>query len=200
MANLENYYNFTSKYFIMRIFTAINISPNEELLSTLGFLELNLRQDRIRWVNPNNLHITINFLGDVDKRKISQIIDVHKNIFEKQIGFKLRIEDIGLFGSSYQPKVIWLGIKPAENLRSIVSELESQLKIIGFTSDRQNFVPHLTIGRIESLQNKVLFQKVISQYKNKLFQKIFVEKATLYESILISKGAVHNVIREFKLM
>ena len=183
----------------MRLFTAINIIPGEKLLNTVNLLASNLHHEKILWVNSNKLHITLKFLGEIDSRKLPEIIDLHNKVIEKYSTFNLNIEKTGVFGSSYNPKVIWFGVNPSESVALLANELESSLDLLGFKSDGQNFVPHLTIGRIKSIQNKVLFHKIISNFKNEFFQEINVKKIILYESILKTKGAIHNVIKEFKL-
>ncbi len=183
----------------MRLFTAVKISPGEKLLKILELPEDNLKYDKIRWVNPNNLHITLKFLGETDEKKLPEIIDLHTNICKSHSSFKLNIENIGVFGSSYQPKVIWLGLNPVENIGLIAMELADSLSSIGFKIDRQNFVPHLTIGRVSSIQNNSFFQKVISLHKSQFIQEYIVNKIGLYESILTPKGAIHNIIGEFEL-
>ncbi|MCF8298833.1 MAG: RNA 2',3'-cyclic phosphodiesterase [Saprospiraceae bacterium] len=183
----------------MRLFTAINIIPSEKLLKILELLEKNLKHDKIRWVKPDNIHITLKFFGEINENKLPEIIDIQTKVFYNHSPLNINIENIGVFGSSYNPKVIWFGLNPSEQLKLLVNELEISLNSIGFEADRQNFVPHLTIGRISSIQNNSFFQKVISKYKNEFIQNVAVDKICLFESVLTSKGAIHSIVSEFKL-
>ena len=79
---------------------------------------------------------------------------------ESTAGFKpfnINIKNTGIFGSSYNPKVIWFGIEKSEILENLAENLLKNLDENGFLRDRQNFVPHLTIGRIKNVQDKSRF-------------------------------------------
>ena len=183
----------------MRIFTAIKITPNDKFLNLLKHLKTNLSDEKIKWVDSNKLHITLKFFGDINKNEIPKIIEAHKNICSNHSSFKLNIENIGIFGSSYKPKVIWLGIKPVENIKAIAYGIQRSFILQGHKADNQNFVPHLTIGRIKSIENKIIFQKIMSQYKNVLIQSLVVTEIILFESVLTPKEAIHNMISKFKV-
>ena len=88
-------------------------------------------------------------------------------------------------------------MKKSEELTQLVSNITHQLENLGYTNDRQNFVPHLTLGRIRKLQDKNLFNQIISEHKTGRFQESEIDKIILFESILRPTGAVHNVIQEF---
>ena len=78
--------------------------------------------------------------------------------------------------------------------------MHKKLEIIGFTNDRQNFVPHLTIGRIKKeLKHKRSFQRKIDRFKVHYIQDVDVNEVILFESILKPKGPVYKVIESFSL-
>ena len=70
---------------------------------------------------------------------------------------------------------------------------------IGFERDRQNFVPHLTIGRIKNVDDKKFFNQIIEKYATADIQKGNVTEIYLYESILRKEGPIYNVVKSFKL-
>ena len=111
----------------------------------------------------------------------------------------LDIRNTGIFGSSYKPRVIWFGIEKNEQLTGLASEVLNAMDKIGFKRDRQNFVPHLTVGRIKYIDLKISFQQVIDKYKVTEIQKQEVTGFYLYESILRPQGPEYKVIKRFEL-
>ena len=101
--------------------------------------------------------------------------------------FDMVLEGLGVFGSSYDPRVIWYGIRDETQIFNLADNIFSELEGIGIKRDRQNFVPHLTIGRINEKQ------------KPGLIQTIRVEEFYLIESILEPTGPVYHVVETFNI-
>lgn len=182
-----------------RIFSAIKIFPDENFLKLYYRLKSGLKHEKIKWVEIENIHITLKFFGETDETKINSIINVFNKATEDFKSFDLEFENVGIFGSSYKPKVIWFGIKNNEQLIKLSNSVNENLISIGYISDRQNFVPHLTVARIKFLNDKKLFQQIIDKNKTIKIQKIKVDKIYLFESILKREGPIYNVIEEFSL-
>lgn len=113
--------------------------------------------------------------------------------------FKIKISNVGIFGSYYNPKVIWANIDDSEALLNLEKIINANLEKLGFRKTRENFRPHLTLGRLKKLSDKKLFQEIVSSYKNQFFQFSTIEKVYLLESILQKKGPIYYVINEFNL-
>lgn len=182
-----------------RIFSAIKIFPDENFLKLYYRLKSGLKHEKIKWVEIENIHITLKFFGETDETKINSIINVFNKATEDFKSFDLEFENVGIFGSSYKPKVIWFGIKNNEQLIKLSNLVNENLIPVGYISDRQNFVPHLTVARIKFLNDKKLFQQIIDKNKTIKIQKIKVDKIFLFESILKREGPIYNVIEEFSL-
>lgn len=182
-----------------RLFLAIKIQPDREFLDSLNQLNKSLKHEQIRWVNTENLHLALRFFGETPIDRIQRIKDAVSKAFDKQSFFRMDLGNLGIFGSSYQPKVIWLGVRDPAILRQIESRRNMELQLIGFIRDRQNFVPHLSIGRIRRLKDKAIFSKVIEEFKEVFSQKSIVEELIIYESILQEKGSIYKVIQRFDL-
>jgi len=114
--------------------------------------------------------------------------------------FSFSLKKLGVFGSSYDPRVVWAGIEPVIDLVSVMENIREKMKIIGYEPDRQNLVPHLTLGRIKSLRDKKLFQQIVDQHKGLSSQKITVNQFILFESILKKEGPVYQALQTFQLM
>jgi 2'-5' RNA ligase len=95
--------------------------------------------------------------------------------------------------------VIWIGLKEYDQLNNLGLNLLNQLDQAGFPQDRQNFVPHLTIGRIKHIIDKGHFQKNIDKFKKTFFQEVEVREITLMESILKPGGPQYFPIEKYIL-
>jgi 2'-5' RNA ligase len=182
-----------------RLFLAIKIKPEEKFLSLFQSLTACCSKDKIKWVNIENLHITLKFFGETDVIRIPEISNIIKNTLKNINEFQFEISEIGIFGSSYQPKVIWLGIKNANELKKMAFNFLAEFDKIGFLADRQNFVPHLTLGRINFVADKKLFFENIKNLNIQNIQKVKVDEIILYESILKKEGPAYIVIEKYKL-
>ncbi len=182
-----------------RLFAAIKVQPDEQLISIYNSLKSALRHEKINWVSEKNIHITLKFFGETPEDKIDEICEVFADIATRHQPFNLTLENIGIFGSSYEPRVIWFGMAKSEAVEKLAEEVLLRLKTIGFEPDGQHFRPHLTVGRIRQVISKKQFQQTIDTFKNTFIQDIQVTGFELYESILKPQGPVYHVIESFNL-
>ena len=182
-----------------RLFIAIKINPDKEFLNQTHLLEASLQHERIKWVEDNNIHVTLKFFGETEEKKIPGIIAVLRNVASASPAFAFSLRTLGIFGSSYDPKVIWIGIEPYQELVTLMQKLQQEMKPLGFEPDRQNLVPHLTLGRIKSLKDKSLFQRTIDHYKAISSTMESAESFILFESILKKEGPTYVTIETFHM-
>ena len=175
-----------------RLFIAIRLSVNDEFLKNLNSLKQNLVLDKISWVKPDNFHLTLKFLGKTFTEKIPEIQNAMKEAGNNLMPFDLSLDKLGIFGSSYNPKVIWVETEKNQQVFTLSQQLLHSLEKAGFSPDRQNFVPHFTLGRIRKLKNKSHFQNVMENHKNVFHLKQTVSQFILYESKLTPSGPVYN--------
>ena len=180
----------------MRLFIAIDITDNEEVIGIYKELKKRLAAEKIRWVKPENMHLTLKFLGSTAPEKVDDIKKLMKKVCEGKHLSPLEFSRIGIFGSSYKPRVIWLGFKENKEIAALAQELKSGLVPLGWEYDRQNFVPHLTLGRVTKINSKKYFQSVLDDYKTLNIKPLEIEKITLYQSILGKEGPVYKEIFE----
>lgn len=171
-----------------RLFAAIKIHPSAKYIGIFNEISSSLRHERIKWVEPGNMHLTLKFFGETDESKIPAIRQAFESAVAQSKPFTLKIANTGIFGSRYDPKVIWFGIDKNEELERLAQIFFSELAKYGWETDRQNFVPHLTVGRIKELKDKPLFQKIVGKYNTIEIQKENVTEIILYESILRREG------------
>jgi|WetSurMetagenome_2_1015567.scaffolds.fasta_scaffold217139_3 RNA 2',3'-cyclic 3'-phosphodiesterase len=182
-----------------RLFAAIKISPDTAFLDQLEMIRLQLRHEKIKWVEEKNIHVTLKFFGETSEDKIPRIRKVLEGVAQDTPEFAFSLRNLGIFGSNYDPRVIWVGIDPYTGLASIMSTLRNKMEVLGFEADRQNLVPHLTLGRIKFLNNRERFQKIIDQYRDIASGEIVVDRFILFESILKKEGPLYLALQSFPL-
>lgn len=177
-----------------RLFIAIHIQPDPGLITLINALKRGLLHDKINWVNTAQLHLTLKFIGETNE-SVEKIASAMAAAINGIRAFDLVFDKVGIFGSAYDPRVIWVGSDQANNQMNQLGEsVMNEMDSIGFKRDRQNFVPHLTIGRIKEISDKSNFQKIIRSQAQQVFQKTKVDNIILYESILRREGPLYKEI------
>ncbi len=126
-----------------RLFTALEI-PRQAALS-LSLLRGGLVG--ARWIDVENYHITLRFLGDIDNRTADEIVDRLDRIERPE--FQLSLKGVGAFGSK-KPHCIWAGISPCPEVHALQSEIERICQRLGLPPDPRKFAPHVTLARLRS--------------------------------------------------
>ena len=182
-----------------RLFVAIKVKPEQSTINVFKSLRKSLYAQNIRWVDPENFHITLKFLGDTYVEDIPIVSNVIANTVATKSSFDIELANTSIFGSIYKPRLIWFGCSNCQQLNVLADDLFCNLDDIGFSRDRQNFIPHLTIGRISLLRDKNVLNEQIANYKNVELQKIKIDKLYLLESILNKGGSNYEIINTYKL-
>lgn len=182
-----------------RLFIAIKIVPDQSFNEIYHELISRLRYENLRFVEPDKLHLTLRFLGDTDEKKIPDIDRLMKKSAEMNKAFTLNINNTRIFGSTYNPRVIWFGIDHNADLTHLHTRIETDLTKVGFFPDHQNYVPHLTLSRIKQLKDLKLFQKTIFEFGEKEIMKQNVKEFSLIESILLKEGPIYNTLHSYIL-
>ena len=159
-----------------------------------------LQHEQIKWVEEKNIHVTLKFFGETEEQKIPGISAVLKKRASNTPSIDLHLTGLGIFGSSYAPKVVWVGMEPYVELSQLMKNLVDDLKTAGFEPDRQNLVPHLTLGRIKFLGDKIIFRRTMDLYKDISSSRIHLGEVTLFESILHREGPEYVALEKFPMV
>jgi 2'-5' RNA ligase len=177
---------------MIRAFIAAEIDPlNKEKVSSL-ISYLKKSNTDVKWVNENQMHLTLKFLGNVEENKIQQIFNVLKPIADNFNQFSITFSKIGVFPNMHQPRVVWVGIeKGTDELKNLSTKIEDNLEILGFPKEKRSYKAHLTLGRVRSLKNISDLTKLISEISFRSENEIKIDKLTLFQSTLTPKGAIY---------
>jgi RNA 2',3'-cyclic 3'-phosphodiesterase len=147
-------------------------------------------------VEPQNIHVTVRFLGNITPSMVEKIYE--KMVKVQFVPFDIKIHGVGAFPDVRYPRVCWAGItEGADQLRSIFSQLEPQLRELGFAADPKGFSPHLTIARVRSGRNKAELARWITENVNYNFGVIKAECLKLKQSDLTPRGPIYSTLKEF---
>jgi len=184
----------------MRLFIAVNI-PDEIKESLFAFQqELKLSLGEVKWINKDQFHLTLKFLGETEENKIENIINGISKAVLKSKPFKLSFSGAGVFPDINKPRVIWAGTGAGkEELLKIAQEIEENLNPLGFQKDKREFSAHLTLGRFRPFKNKAtVINKIIEKDKTRL-GSFKVKSVELIQSILHPGGPEYKCIKSISI-
>jgi RNA 2',3'-cyclic 3'-phosphodiesterase len=183
----------------MRCFIAIEIPS--EIKSAFIELQNDLRiaEADVAWTNPDNVHLTLKFLGEIDKKLISEVEKVCLETIADMRPFNLSINGTGFFPNARHPRVLWVGLGgEVERLEQLQEHLDERLGGIGFDIEEKDFQPHLTVGRIRSNKNLRELLTRSGGYTLPAFS-FAVEEIVLMKSDLLPSGACHTELARAKM-
>lgn len=134
----------------LRLFIAVELpeSWSEALAATQAALRRR-GLERLRWVRPEGIHLTLKFLGNVDERRVPELTEALTRAASGVSPFRLSLAGLGSFGPAARPRVVWVGVGgdlPA--LTRLWDAVETDVGNLGFPRERQRFAPHLTLARV----------------------------------------------------
>lgn len=175
-----------------RTFLALPISLAAEYDTLRSELRRRTPFDDITWVADDLSHLTIRFIGKTPEDKIPRIIEGVNEIASHTAPLDLQINKLGVFGSHYAPRVLWLGIEPTPQLLQLYSEINSLLDNLGLTPQEENFVPHITLGRIKKIDDKKRFWQTFQELQPSFHQQFHIDELHFIRSRLESTGPIYS--------
>jgi 2'-5' RNA ligase len=162
--------------------------------------ELKLSHADVRWVNPQNIHLTLKFFGNIDESRIDPIVKSLEGPIGANSPFSLSIRGMGSFPHLRNPRVIWMGLEEGkEVLVALQKGVDGELKKIGFEPEERDFHPHLTLGRAKSNRGKDELVGRLEKHQEEEFGNFRVERVVLFESDLKPSGPIYTRLKELKL-
>ena len=146
----------------------------------------------VRWVRPENVHLTLAFLGDIDAARVAAIGQQIDTAVMKIPSFSLSAGGTGVFPDLRRARVVWIGLKgDIDRLIALKTRLDALLATVGFSPERRTFRPHLTIGRPKRRLPAAVVG-VFDQMQDAASETFRVEQVNLYQSTLKPTGAVYT--------
>ncbi len=183
----------------IRTFICIDLpSPIRNELATLQN-SLKPTSSGVRWSNPDGIHLTLKFLGDVDETALDDIHHAVQKAAENTGPFRIDLSGTGAFPSFARPNVYWIGIKePSGALLALQRNIENELEKLGFPKEHRAFSPHLTIGRVKSQSGLKELGKTLQDVKLPSMT-FLVDDIIVMKSLLQPGGARYIPLSVVKL-
>lgn len=175
---------------MMRLFVAIEIPKGGKQMITE--LQKNIPAG-LKPVSPENMHITLKFIGEAPEKNLQNIITALEQIAHPQ--FEISLSGVGAFPSPAMPNVLWVGSE-SPSLAPLAQSIDTALFAAGVPRDARPFSPHLTIARATGHVELSEFLRVNKEFSAGEFR---AEAFHLFKSTLLPTGALHEKIASFAL-
>ncbi|HTT32375.1 MAG TPA: RNA 2',3'-cyclic phosphodiesterase [Methylomirabilota bacterium] len=180
----------------MRLFVAMEI-PSEVRQNLASLLEsLRAISREPKWVRPENLHVTLKFLGEVTDANIEKVRSGLERIRSEQ-PVSLEFRGLGFFPSAKRPRVFWTGIEASLNLKMLAGDIEAAMEKCGIPRETREFSPHLTLARFERPALPEKLRSVIAENAHREFGALRTNQFHLIQSKLKPSGAEYTTVARF---
>jgi len=156
-------------------------------------------RDKVKWVEPGNLHWTVQFLGDVPADQADAIAEHGQRALADLPPFELELRGLGAFPSARRPQTIWLGAGAgAEGMAELFRRVSRALRPLGFKPETRRFSPHVTLGRLRDRASPALVQ-ALGEHADDAVATMTAAWLTLFASTLLPAGPVYRVLHHMSL-
>ena len=174
----------------MRLFVAINLPVSTRRAIWEAAAPLRARKFPVRWVDPDAIHLTLKFLGDVADAQEAVVRHGLAAAVQGAKAFSLLVDGFGAFPTPQRPHVLWVGCDPAPPLELLQHRLEQAMDRIGFPLEGRPFHPHLTLGRAKRDAHPRQFAGIAEQLEGLSFSaEVTARSLDLMQSTLTPGGA-----------
>ncbi|GAB6164671.1 RNA 2',3'-cyclic phosphodiesterase [Thermostilla marina] len=189
-----------SKYRI-RTFVAVDLDP--AIVDGAGRAIARLRTSGadVKWVRPENMHLTLKFLGDVDARDVYDVCRAVQQAVAELPPFTVQVDGLGAFPTLDRPRVVWMGItEGGPQLIELADRVEQALVPLGFRREARKFRPHITLGRVRGGGGAIRFLADMLR-KNERYEvgMTAVDEVVVYSSDLQPEGPVYKPLGHAEL-
>jgi 2'-5' RNA ligase len=186
----------------VRLFVALQIPTAVResfaaLLSQLRSVSAEARDQSARWVRPENLHVTLKFIGEAAPEKLSDIRNTLTAV-RSSAPVSISFHGLGFFPNEKHPRVFWAGMDASPNLPTLAADLEQSLEPLGFPREQRPFTPHLTLARFEPSRLHEKLRAFIQENTSRNFGSQVTSEFHLIESKLKSSGAEYTTLQTFR--
>ena len=186
---------------VMRAFVAIEIS--EEMRDALGALIAELRRHggAVKWVAPENLHLTLKFLGSVGDDAMPAVVEILRDCADGIAPFRLEVKGTGAFPNLRRPRVVYADAEDSPRLAGeLARRLNRRMTRVGVEREDRPFRRHITLGRIRKPGPIGEAGKRLAELADRSFGSMKVQRMVLMKSDLTPDGPVYTPIEHVALM
>ena len=181
---------------MLRAFIAVDIPT--EILQKIQKETTDLRRginSLVRWVPPQNMHLTLRFLGDVSASNLEFLIQMLRNEAEHVHSFDIHLAGLGAFPNLKQPRVLYIGIQAPAALDALQRGIEGAVRRLGYEGEERPFSAHLTLGRVKqniTATEQQQIRRTVEGTQVDLPGAARIDSLHLYKSELNPGGSVYT--------
>jgi 2'-5' RNA ligase len=154
----------------------------------------------VKWVEPENLHVTLLFLGEVDDRDLPDVCRIVSEGTQLHAPFLMSVETVGCFPNPRRPRTLWVGVgEGTQALCALHDALETPLLDLGYRREERRYTPHITLGRVKSDRPTEKLTAALAKEAGWKGGEITVREIEVMSSELTSKGPIYTVLSRAKL-
>lgn len=184
----------------VRTFVAILLDDSLRKSITEIIGKLSTSKAKVKWVEPENVHVTLKFLGDVEEERLPEVYAACERAAAGVGPINLEMRSIDCFPNRKNPRIVWLGVeRGAEAVKRLQGRVESELAQIGFSADDKQFRAHLTIGRVKGKERLSMLGRLLDKEKNVLIGSMRAEKVSVMKSKLLPSGPEYTELKAIPL-
>lgn len=186
-----------------RLRTFIGVDIGDTIRDRAVALQEKLAQasGAVKWVEPENIHVTLLFLGEVEDRQVPTVCHVVAEQTRKHAPFPLSIERVGCFPNARRPRVLWIGVgEGTQELCALHDDLEPPLLDLGcYRREERKYTPHITLGRVKGDRPADTLGPALAKHAGWQGGQILVSEILVMSSELTPKGPIYTVLSRAKL-
>jgi 2'-5' RNA ligase len=186
-----------------RIRTFIGIDVGKAIRGRLTALQETLARagTDVKWVEADNLHVTLLFLGEVDERAVADVCRAVADCTQSHAPFTMSVEKAGCFPTPRRPRVIWVGVGDGvQQICALHDALEPPLLELGcYRREERKYTPHITLGRVRTDRSGDTLATALARQAAWKGGEIDVREVLVLSSDLTPKGPIYAVLSRCKL-
>jgi RNA 2',3'-cyclic 3'-phosphodiesterase len=183
--------------------TFIAIDPGKEIRARLVSLQevLARAETEVKWVERENLHVTLLFLGEVDERDLPAVCKAVAEVAAQTLTFPMGVQTVGCFPNPRRPRTLWAGVgEGSQALCTLHDALEPPLLELGcYRREERQFTPHITLGRVKSDRPTDKLATALARNAGWQGGETLVREVHVMGSELTPQGPVYTVLSRAKL-
>ena len=186
-----------------RLRTFIAVDLGKAIRDRLVSLQERLAQSGapVKWVEVENLHVTLLFLGEVDERDVPAVCTVVADVCRQHAAFTASVERASCFGNPRRPRTLWVGVGTGkQELCALHDALEPPLLDLGcYRREERKYTPHVTIGRVKTDRPSDTLAAALAKHADWHAGEVLVRELLVLSSELTPDGPIYTVLSRAKL-
>jgi 2'-5' RNA ligase len=185
----------------VRTFIAVEMSEEVRAAAARVIRRLARCEANLKWVEPENMHLTLKFLGEVDTLEIPEVCRAVAEAVTEVPSFSFDLAGVGAFPKIERPRTVWLGVTSgAEGLIELHKRIEKGLKKLGYPPEGRKFSPHLTLGRARRAGPGLAeLSKLLPTLADEKAGTTVVDEVTVFSSELTREGPIYQALSHAEL-